>query len=193
MSIETLMTLGLAAVIFLIGLLLLGILTTVTRLTLFVLRPAARGGYSLTRRYAPVAAARLAAFWERTSPAITAVGHRLGAEAVASIEPAAALAASWGRRFAAVAAAVGKRLAAEAAAWARSSAAGTASVSKRSAAGAVALGKRSTASAATLSERSAESLSSYVTPAVRAWFTDDEDLGLDSTPSPSPRRRARHS
>jgi hypothetical protein len=180
MSIETMMTLGLAAAIFVTALLLLGMLTIVTRLTAFILRPAARGGYTLAKRYAPVARAGLVTFWERTSPAIASVGKRLGAEAAASTERAAALAASWGRR-----------LAAEASAWSRRSAGGAVSLGKRSAAGVASVSKRSAAGATTLSERSADGVTTYVMPAVRSLFTDDEDLGLE--PTFSPRRRIRHS
>jgi hypothetical protein len=180
MSIETMMMLGLTAVIFVISLLLLGFLTILTRLSMFVMRHAAVGGYALTRRYAPVARAGLVTFWERTSPAIASLGERLGAEAVSSTERTSAALRSFGRR-----------LASEAASWGRRSAAGTASLSKRSAAGAVALSKRSAMEATTLSERSADGVTTYVIPALRSLYNDDEDLGLQ--PTFSPRRRIRHS
>ena len=57
MSIETMMTLGVAGVIFVSALLILGILTLVTRLTLLIMKPAARGTTSMVRRYGPTVTA----------------------------------------------------------------------------------------------------------------------------------------
>ena len=65
MSIETMMTLGVAGVIFVAALLVLGILTLVTRLSMLVLRPAARGTSSLARRHAPTVRATLVTWGER--------------------------------------------------------------------------------------------------------------------------------
>jgi hypothetical protein len=191
-SIETMVTLVLAAAIFVTALLLLGILTVATRLAMFVLRPAARGGYGLSRRYAPVAAAGLVAFWRRTSPAIQLVGERLGAQGLESTERAGAVAASWGRRLGAHARVWGRRAMSRAGVWAYRFATYAARWGRSSAAGARSLGKRSAAGAATLGDRSAEGMTRYVVPAVRSLFTDDEDLGLDPTSS-ARRHRTRHS
>lgn len=190
MSVETLMTLGLAAAIFATALVLLGLLTLVTRVTMFVLRPAARGSYSLARRYAPVARRRLVTFWERTSPALAAVGEVLAAEALASTKKAAAVAASWSRRLSALAGVGATHLSDHAAMGARRAGVRAGSVRRRSAAGARSLGKRSAAGAASLSERSADGVTTYVVPAVRSLFSDDEDLGLE--PTFSPRRPIKH-
>lgn len=65
MSIETMMTLGVAGVIFVSALLILGALTLITRLSMLILRPTARGTTTMVRRHAPTVAAVAAAWTDR--------------------------------------------------------------------------------------------------------------------------------
>jgi hypothetical protein len=82
MSIETMMTLGLAGLIFLLALVTLGVLTLVTRVAMLVLRPAARGGYSLARRHAPAISAGAIAVRDRAAAGAPVLRDRVAAALV---------------------------------------------------------------------------------------------------------------
>jgi len=172
MSVETMMTLALAGVILVSALVILGILTLLTRITMFVLRPAAREGYVLARRHAPTAAAGLAAFWERTAAIAVALSQRF---------------AAWARPASRTAAARTGVLAQRSARWAGMT-------SRQMGGSAAAIGSRAarslTAAAEDLGDRTVQGVSTYVAPAVRSLVSGDDDV-MDTTFVPV-RHRIRH-